>query len=165
MDTRLLKRYEEELAFIREMAADFAESYPKIAARLGIEGFEVLDPYVERLIEGYAFLTARVQLELDLQFPTFTQHLLEIVYPHYTAPTPAMMIARFTPDTAQAGLDDGFLLPRGTLLRSPVGQGDETPVQFRTARDVRLWPLRIAESEYIDSRGDLAAAGLAGDTN
>lgn len=165
MDTRLLKRYEEELAFIREMAADFAESYPKIAARLGIEKFEVLDPYVERLIEGFAFLSARVQLELDLQFPTFTQHLLEIIYPHYTAPTPAMMIARFTPDSAQAGMEDGFLLPRGTVLRSLIGQGDETPCQFRTAHDVRLWPLRVSESEYIDNRGDLVAAGIAGDTD
>ena len=93
MDTRLLKHYETELSFMREMGAEFAETYPKIAARLGMEGTEVLDPYVERLLEGVAFLSARVQLELELQYPAFTSHLLEIVYPHYLAPTPSMMIA------------------------------------------------------------------------
>ena len=93
MDTRLLKHYETELAFLREMGAEFANAYPKIASRLGMEGIEVVDPYVERLLEGSAFLAARVQLELDMQFPTFTSNLLEIVYPHYLAPTPSMMVA------------------------------------------------------------------------
>lgn len=69
MDTRLLRHYEAELTYLREMGAEFAESYPKIAARLGVDGTEVLDPYVERLLEGSAFLAARVQLELDLQYP------------------------------------------------------------------------------------------------
>ena len=81
MDTRLLKHYESELAYLREMGAEFAQSYPKIASRLGMDGVEVLDPYVERLLEGSAFLAARVQLELELQQPSFTSHLLEIVYP------------------------------------------------------------------------------------
>ena len=94
MDTRLLKHYETELAFLREMGAEFASAYPKIASRLGMEGIEVVDPYVERLLEGSAFLAARVQLELEMQFPTFTSNLLEIVYPHYLAPTPSMMIAQ-----------------------------------------------------------------------
>lgn len=85
MDTRLLKHYENELAFMRDMGAEFAQAYPKIASRLGIDGVEVVDPYVERLLEGVAFLTARVQLELELQFPALTSNLLEIVYPHYGA--------------------------------------------------------------------------------
>lgn len=165
MDTRLLKHYERELEFIRHMGAEFAASYPKIAARLGMEGFEVLDPYVERLLEGYAFLAARVQLELELQYPIFTQHLLEIVYPHYTAPTPSMMIARMTPDPAQAGMEDGFLLPAGTPLRSPLREGDVTACRFRTAHDVRLWPIEIAEAEYVDGRGELVAAGMGDDND
>lgn len=160
MDTRLLKHYEEELSFIREMGAEFAASYPKIASRLGMEGLEVFDPYVERLLEGFAFLASRVQLELTLQYPTFTQNLLEIVYPHYTAPTPSMMIVRMSPDPAQGGLEDGFPLPAGTRLRSPHRDGESTTCQFRTAHAVTLWPLEIAEAEYIDGRGALVAAGL-----
>ena len=86
MDTRLLKHYESELGYIREMGGEFAEAYPKIASRLGMSQFDVLDPYVERMLEGFAFLSARVQLELDLQYPVFTQNLLEIVLSPFPRP-------------------------------------------------------------------------------
>lgn len=162
MDTRLLRHYENELAYLRDMGGEFAKAYPKIAARLGMSATEVIDPYVERLLEGVAFLSARVQLELELQFPAFTQHLLEIVYPHYLAPTPSMMVAAFAPDMA-AQLKDGHRLPRGTMLRSSLGEDDQTACQFRTAHDVTLWPVVISEAEYIDGRGALVAAGLGRD--
>ncbi|MBP1852484.1 type VI secretion system baseplate subunit TssF [Rhizobium halophytocola] len=165
MDTRLLKHYEEELGYIREMGAEFAEAYPKIAGRLGMKQIEVLDPYVERLLEGFAFLSARVQLELELQYPVFTQNLLEIVYPHFLAPTPSMMIARLAPDTAQGGLAEGFVVPRGTTLRGRVIEGEQTACQFTTSQDATLWPLEISEVEYVDGRSDLVAAGLARDNN
>ncbi len=163
MDTRLLRHYEAELSYIKEMGAEFAEAYPKIAARLGLDGMEVLDPFVERLFEGFAFLAARVQLELEMQYPAFTGHLLEIIYPHYLAPTPSMAIATMEPDDALAGMDDGFLLKRHTPLRSRVIEGGQTACFFRTASDLTLWPLRIAEAEYIDSRGALIAAGFGRD--
>ncbi|MEM8579028.1 MAG: type VI secretion system baseplate subunit TssF [Pseudomonadota bacterium] len=164
MDTRLLRHYEEELTFMREMGAEFAASYPKIASRLGMDGMEVVDPYVERLLEGVAFLSARVHLELDLQFPALTSHLLEIVYPHYLAPTPSMMIAQFEPDMNNAALKEGYTVPRHAELRSVLGEGDQTPCTFRTAADVTMWPLTITEAEYIDGRGALVAAGVAKDT-
>ena len=165
MDTRLLRHYENELAYMRDMGAEFAEAYPKIAARLGMEGVEVLDPYVERLLEGVAFLSARVQLELEMQFPAFTSHLLEIVYPHYLAPTPSMMIAQFVPDATNAGLKKGYKLPRHTTLRSKLTEGDQTSCEFRTAHEVTMWPLEISEAEYIDSRGGLVAAGVGANTS
>ena len=165
MDTRLLRHYENELAFMRDMGAEFAEAYPKIAGRLGMEGIEVLDPYVERLLEGVAFLSARVQLELEMQFPVFTSHLLEIVYPHYLAPTPSMMIAQFQPDVGNAGLKTGYLLPRETSLRSRLLDGEQTACEFRTAHDLTMWPVEISEAEYIDSRGGLVAAGVGGNTS
>ena len=161
MDTRLLKHYESELGFIREMGAEFAEAYPKIASRLGILPMEVLDPYVERLLEGFAFLSARVQLELDLQFPQFTQNLLEIVYPHFLAPIPSMTVARFVPDPAQGGLEAGYLVPRGATLRGHVLEGEQTACRFTTSQDVTLWPLEVAEAEYVEGRAELAAAGVA----
>jgi type VI secretion system protein ImpG len=162
MDTRLLRHYESELSFIREMGAEFAQSYPKIAARLGIDGMEVLDPYVERLLEGVAFLSARVQLELELQYPNFSSHLLEIVYPHYLAPVPSMMIAGLDLDMSNASLVDGYVLPRNTVLRSGLVEGQQTACIFRTAHEVTMWPVEIAEAEYIDGRGGLVAAGVAG---
>ena len=165
MDTRILRHYESELTFLREMGSEFAEAYPKVAARLGMESSEVVDPYVERLIESVAFLSARVQLEMELQFPAFTRHLLEIVYPHYLAPTPSMMIVAFQPDATNAAMKDGYRLARGTALRSALGEGDQTACMFHTAHDVTLWPLVISEAEYIDGRGQLVAAGLAKDVD
>ena len=164
MDTRLLSHYEAELAFLRDMGAEFAQAYPKIAARLGMEGMEVLDPYVERLLEGTAFLTARVQLALEMQYPAFTSNLLEIVYPHFLAPTPSMMVVAFEPDLGNAGVKEGFTLKRGARLRSRPIEGEQTACLYRTAADCTLWPVEISEVEYIDSRGGLVAAGVSRDT-
>jgi type VI secretion system protein ImpG len=163
MDTRLLKHYESELSYLREMGAEFAESYPKIASRLGMDGVEVLDPYVERLLEGSAFLSARVQLELEMQYPAFTSHLLEIVYPHYLAPTPSMMVAQLHPDMENANLEEGYVVPRRTQLRSSLAEGAQTACVFTTGNDLTLWPIEISEAEYIDGRGALVAAGVSGD--
>ncbi|MGR3343143.1 MAG: type VI secretion system baseplate subunit TssF [Paracoccaceae bacterium] len=163
MDTRLLKHYESELSFMRDMGAEFAQAYPKVAARLGMEGIEVLDPYVERLLEGVAFLSARVQLELELQYPAFTSHLLEIVYPQYLAPTPSMMIAQLKPDVGNSSMKDGFVLERHTALRSRLMEDEQTPCEFRTAADLTMWPIEISQVEYIDGRGALVAAGATHD--
>ena len=163
MDTRLLKHYEAELAYLREMGAEFADSFPKIASRLGMDGVEVLDPYVERLLEGSAFLSARVQLELEMQYPAFTNHLLEIIYPHYLGPTPSMLIAQLQPDLNNAALADGFVLPRETTLRSRLVEGTQKGCVFRTSADLTLWPIELTEVEYIDGRGELVAAGVVGD--
>src|ERR1700722_7632843 len=148
MDERLLAYYNSELRYVREMAGEFAREFPKIAGRLALDrdAKDICpDPYVERLLEGFAFLAARVHLKLDAEFPRFTQTLLETVYPHYLSPVPSMGVAHFAPDPRDPGPEDGFLLERGTALRS---QSDETPCQYRTAHDVRLWPLKISDSRY-----------------
>jgi type VI secretion system protein ImpG len=149
MDPRLLKYYNRELQHVREMGAEFAEEFPKIAGRLGLEQLECADPYVERLLEGFAFLAARVQLKLDAEFPRFTQHLLEMVYPDYLTPLPSMAVVQFQTDPADGGLAEGFVLPRGTGLRSILGKDDQTPCEYRTAHDAALWPLEIAGADYV----------------
>ncbi|RZI80563.1 MAG: type VI secretion system baseplate subunit TssF [Rubrivivax sp.] len=161
MDPRLLRYYNQELQHLREMGAEFAQQFPKIAGRLGIDGIEVNDPYVERLLEGFAFLTARVQLKLDAEFPRFTQRLLEIVHPHFLAPTPAMLIAQLQPDLGDANLARGVKVPRGSAMRSTQQGKDETPCQFRTAHDVVLWPLEITSVEYFSYAADLPLSTLA----
>lgn len=149
MDPRLLHHYNRELAYMREMGAEFAAQFPKIAGRLGMDGIEVADPYVERLMEGMAFLAARVQLKLDAEFPRFTQRLLEIVYPGYLAPTPAMLVAQFQPQLSDGNLARGFTIPRGTSLRSQPGNNGAIGCEFRTAQDTTLWPLEIVHAEYF----------------
>src|SRR5262249_38755122 len=155
MDTRMLRYYNQELAYMREMGAEFAAAFPKIAARLALDATEVADPYVERLLEGFSFLSARVRLKLDAEFPRSTQHLLECVYPHYLAPTPSMAIVQFTPAMTEGSLQTGFTVPRGTVLRGQIPRGEVTACQFRTAHDLTLWPIEIAEARYVPFAPDL----------
>jgi type VI secretion system protein ImpG len=152
MDERLVEYYNNELHHLREMAGEFAREFPKIAGRLALDkdAKEICpDPYVERLLEGFAFLAARVHLKLDSEFPRFTQSLLETVYPHYLAPIPSMAVVRFDPEENDAALAPGVVMPRGSLLRSVPGKGERTSCTFQTAHPVRLLPLRVIEARYF----------------
>jgi type VI secretion system protein ImpG len=160
MDPRLLGHYNRELQHLREMGAEFAKAFPKIAGRLGMEGIEVHDPYVERLLEGTAFLAARVQLKLDAEFPRFSQRLLGMLYPHYMAPTPAMLIAKFQPILTDTNLATGSVVPRGTVIRGAPGKNDFSPSQFNTAHALTLWPVELVEASYFSFAPDLPLAGL-----
>src|SRR3954452_6341280 len=163
MDPRILDYYNRELQFVREMGAEFAQAYPRIAARLGVEGLECTDPYVERLLEGFAFLTARVQLKLDARHPDFTQHLMEMVYPHFLCPTPACAIVELAPDMKEGGVLNGHLVERGVSLRAPLVKGERTSCEFRTAHDVTLWPLTVVDAKYLSGSGALSTQGIVTD--
>lgn len=155
MDPRLLRHYNQELQHLREMGAEFATQFPKIAARLRMDGLEVSDPYVERLLEGFAFLTARIQLKLDAEFPRFTQRLVEILYPQFLAPMPSMVIAKLIADPGDAALAAGVKLERGNKMRSQAGRSGSTECQFRSAHDVTMWPVEIVSSEYFSHASNL----------
>jgi type VI secretion system protein ImpG len=165
MDPRLLRHYNQELQHLREMGAEFARQFPKIAARLGMDGIEVSDPYVERLLEGMSFLAARVQLKLDAEFPRFTQRLLEIVYPNYLAPTPSMLVAQFQPDLNESNLARGVTIARGSSMSSLLGKGDVTACEFRTAQEVTLWPIELASAQYFSFAPDLPLNAVAAGRN
>jgi type VI secretion system protein ImpG len=155
MDPRLLQYYNLELQHLRETGSEFAQQFPKIAARLGMHGLEVEDPYVERLLEGVGFLAARVQLKLDAEFPRFTQALLEIVYPHYLSPTPSMLVAQLRPDANDPNLAGGPTVPRGSTLSGLMAADDATACEFRTAQDVTLWPVEVVSATYFSFAPDL----------
>jgi type VI secretion system protein ImpG len=160
MDPRLLQYYNLELQHLRETGAEFAEQFPKIASRLGMHGLAVDDPYVERLLEGVGFLAARVQLKIDAEFPRFTQALLEIIYPHYLAPTPSMLVAQLRPDSSDPNLAAGPSVPRGTTLSSMVSSDDATSCEFRTSQDVTLWPVEVVSASYFSFAPDLPLNSL-----
>ena len=160
MDPRLLRYYNLELQHLRETGAEFAEQFPKVAARLGMHGLEVADPYVERLLEGVGFLAARVQLKIDAEFPRFTQALLEIVYPHYLAPTPSMLVAQLKPDSNDPNLAIGPTVSRGSTLSGLMAADDATSCDFRTAHDVRLWPVEVVSASYFSFAPDLPLNAL-----
>jgi type VI secretion system protein ImpG len=160
MDPRLLRHYNEELSHLREMGAEFAQEFPKVARRLAMDGLEVADPYVERLLEGFAFLAARTQLKLDAQYPQFIAHLLETLYPNFLAPVPSMMVAQLTADLDNPGLATGVEVPRGAALTSQAVRGQGSRCEFRTAQAVRLWPIEIIRAQYFVQAGDLPVAQL-----
>lgn len=159
MDARLLRYYNQELRYLRERGAEFAEEFPKIASRLGMESLEVTDPYVERLLEGCAFLSARVQLKLDAEFPRLSQRLLELVYPGFLSPVPAMMVARINP-VADVNLLKGHLLPRGSTLTGPASSLSRTRCEFRSAQDTVLTPIQTVAAELVLNVADLGASSL-----
>lgn len=156
MDPRLLSLYEQELRYFRDSSGEFAKAFPKIANRLGMEGHEIADPYVERLIEATAFLSARVGLKLDAEYPRFTGHLLDVVYPNYLAPTPSMVVACCQPELGDANLATGPTMPRGSALRARQAAGQGTYCEFRTANALRLWPLQVTRAQYFSYAPDLA---------
>lgn len=166
MDPRLLNYYNRELQHVRDMGAEFAREFPKIAGRLGLDEFACQDPYVERLFEGFAFLAARVQLKIDAEFPEFAQYLLETIYPDYLAPIPSMTVVQFNPDLSEGSLAQGISLPRDTLLQSQPLLDEQTRCEYRLAHAVTLWPLQLTEAEYLSTAAiqainkDLARPGV-----
>jgi type VI secretion system protein ImpG len=165
MDPRLLGYYRQELLHIRDAAAEFAREHPKVAARLALDATsaqgECVDPYVERLLEGFAFLAARVHYQQDSEYARFTQHLLELIYPGYLAPTPSMMIAQLEPDIDDPALATGPEVPRGSAMSSRLQPGERTSCRFTTGQAVRLWPLRIAQARFQAHVTDVPAPALA----
>jgi type VI secretion system protein ImpG len=153
--------YNRELGYLRKLAAEFAEQHPKIAGRLRLSGEAADDPHVERLLQGFAFIAARIHRKLDDDFPELTQGLLEILYPHYLAPIPSMAVVELA---ARPDLASPLEVKPGTLIDAGPVQGDTC--RFRTAYPVTLWPIQI---EAVSLRGrpivapaNPAAAGAAG---
>jgi type VI secretion system protein ImpG len=163
MRDELLAYYERELVFLRQLGAEFARKYPKVAGRLLLEADKCEDPHVERMIESFAFLAGRIHLKIDDEFPEITESFLNVLYPHYLAPIPSMSIVQFALDPEQGKLTTGYTIERGTALYSRPIQG--TPCRFRTAYPVTLWPIEVASASMestgpVDTRGMWAEAAL-----
>ena len=145
MRDELLLYYERELDYLRKSAANFAEKYPKVASRLVLEPTKCEDPHVERLLEAFAFLTARIHTKLDDDFPEITEGLLGIVYPQLVRPLPSMSVVEFQLDAEKGKLTSGLKIERNTPLYSKPISG--VPCTFRTCYDTTLWPLSVNAAE------------------
>jgi type VI secretion system protein ImpG len=144
----LLLYYERELSFLRQMALDFAERYPKVAGRLSLEPDKCEDPHVERLLESFALLAARVHLKIDDEFPEMTEAILGIVYPQFIRPIPSMTIAEFELDPEAGKIDQGLPIPAGQILYTKHTI-QEVPCKFRTCYDLTLYPVRCTQAEFL----------------
>ena len=147
MDDSLLEYYERELTFVREMGAEFAKKYPKIAGRLLLEADKCEDPHTERLIEAFAFISGRIHKKINDAFPEITESLLSILYPHYISPIPSMSIVQFEP-AKKTVTASGYHIDQNTPLYSqPV---DGFPCQFTNCYPVTLWPVEVVSAELQD---------------
>lgn len=169
----LLAYYQRELAYLRHEGAEFAQLYPGVAARLELGGGESPDPHVERLLESFAFLTARIQRSLRAEFPQIPAELLGVLYPHLVAPVPSMAIAHFEVDPDQARAAKGFDLPSGTALFAEISERDAgqdagkypPTCRFRTGYPLTLWPIEVVDAriqpkdefDFLDHRPDVGA--------
>jgi len=136
------------------MGKEFAAQYPKIASRLALDTTDIPDPYVERLLEGVSFLTARTQLKLDAEYPRFVQRILEVVYPDFINQKPAAAIVNLEP-TSQYNADVINLLERGKILRSLPIDEFKVSCPFSVTKTTEILPLRIEKAKYTDSIGYL----------
>jgi len=139
-----LRYYFDELNYLREAGLTFAREHAQVAARLEMQNGETADPHVERLIESFAFLTARLQRQLHAEFPDISNGLLGVLYPQLTQPLPPMTIACFDVGAIVKGLTDGFSIPRETPLFAQDAGG--LTCRFRTCYDTVLWPVTVKEA-------------------
>lgn len=145
----LLPYYEEELAFLKGSAQEFARNFPRVASNLAGSADLAEDPHVGRLIESFAVLAARVHKRLDDDFPQFTETLLEVLYPHYLRPFPACSIAEFSLGAHAAQLSRPLRLPRGSVLHARPLKG--VVCRFRTAFDLDLRPLQLTQLRFASA--------------
>jgi type VI secretion system protein ImpG len=160
MTNELLPYYERELTFIRQMAAEFREKYPAVAARIQLEPNTCEDPHVERLIEAFALLAGRVHHKLDDEFPEITEALLDVLYPHYLRPIPSQAIVQFQLDPAQSSVPAATRVPHATAIHSKPDDGHVC--SFRTCYPVDLWPLRVTQAS-VSAANRFALPGIAPD--
>jgi len=138
----LYRYYNTELSYLRMLGGEFAKQHPKIAARLNLGRDASRDPHVERLLQGVAFLNARLHQRLDDDFPELCNSLLDILYPHFLSPVPSMSVVQMAIAATHATLKSGYDVPRGTVVQTePV---EETPCFYQTSSDLKLWPLQVA---------------------
>lgn len=147
MSDELLPYYNRELSYVRKLAAQFAEAHPKIAGRLRLGPDVSEDPHVERMIEAFAYLTARIRHKLEDDFPEITEALLGVLYPHYQTPVPSMAVVQLELDREQNELTAGTTIARHTAVESEPIQGE--PCRFRTSYPVTLWPIEVRRAELL----------------
>lgn len=146
---KFLIYYHRELTYLRQAGRTFSLMHPKVARRLQLSPQESPDPHIERLLESFAFMTARLHQEIDDRLPQISSALLGILYPQLTAPVPSMAIAQFIGDPYQGKLTTGAHIPKQTALYA--NSQENVNCQFQTAYPVTLWPIELVGAEFTQA--------------
>lgn len=164
MHREFVDLYNRELALFYEHAQEFAQEYPGIADRLGGMTRERSDPMFSALLQGAAFLAARVQLKIKHEFPEFTDNLIEQLLPGFLAPTPSAMLAKVEPVFGDPALREGRTIKRGAFLDAIYRERDKNvSCRYTLSSDLTMWPFELTKAEYHATPGPLHALGLEGD--
>jgi len=161
IDARLLDYYQRELTWLHRAGSDFVENHPSLAGSLKLSSSGSQDPHVERLIESFALLAARLQRRLDDGYSEFSDALLEQLYPMALRPMPSCAIMQFGPDPSKGSLAAGYHLPRGTQVFKAPEKEQLDSLYFRTCADVTLWPLEVQDVSLIEGSAAQSVTGIA----
>lgn len=161
MNRAFLELFNRELQLLYERSGQFAEEFPGVADRLGGLTRETMDPGLMSVLQGSAFMAARVQLKLKSEFAQFTSSLLDQLLPNYLAPIPAATLVQATPPYEDPGLIEGRRFARGNYLDAVyVEKERRVACRFRLRSDLELWPLHVTEAEYYATPAPLHAKRL-----
>lgn len=161
MNRDFLELYQLELKQLYEKSRQFAEEYPGVARRLGGLIENKMDPGIAGLLEGAAFMAARVQLKLNSEFFEFSSALLDQVVPDYLSPIPSAALVEVMPPFDDANLKKGTRFERGSAVDAVyVEQQRRIACRFRLSSDLTVWPLHLETAQYYASPAPLQALGL-----
>lgn len=143
--------FEQELRALREDAAEFARDYPAVAQELNLSRGKSADPHVELLMQSFAFLTGRMQYEMDAEQATVPNALLAQLYPHLVAPMPSMTVAQVDVKAEGANFANGWTLARGrSVVAMAKGEGARrVPCRLRSCYHTPLWPLIVHDTGLV----------------
>lgn len=157
-DRKFLQLYTEELDYLRRMSGEFARQFPAVAGRLDLTQFDCQDPWVERLLEGVAYLTSRVRRELDGGLPQLAQSLVNIAEPRAASSLPSFAMLNIEPS---ADLGASFTVPKGTSFETPIEGQKAVACRWRSVRDVTLRPVQLHDAQIINQGDPPCGATLA----
>lgn len=158
----LLKYYHQELTYLRNKGGEFSERYPSVAGYLELGPDGSKDPHVERLIESVAFLTARMQRDIQKKFPEYTHQILGSLYPHLVTPVPSISLVKLEADVTKISSSEGAVVPKNTSLF--LNDTDGNTCFFKTCYETRLWPITVEAVRVLDLE-DIGISSLAHPTS
>ena len=112
----VLPYYEKQLQEFSQQSREFANKYPKIAQRLSLNQEQIDDPHIERLIQAFSLISARIDKKLNDSYQIFTRSIFEVMFPQYLKPFPACSIVSFEDVNKIKQLSNAYLIPKNTSL-------------------------------------------------
>jgi type VI secretion system protein ImpG len=146
---QLLPYYEKQLQEFGQQSREFAQKYPKIAQRLSLNQEQIDDPHIERLIQAFSLIAARIDKKLEDSYDVFTHSLFEVMFPQYLRHFPACTVVSFEDINKLKQLTAAHVIPQKTALKSRSFKGVQC--EFNTTNEVRLLPISLTQLEFQTS--------------